>query len=171
MTASNSLPTRVLFICLGNICRSVAAEAVFRAMAEAAGCGEAVTADSAGLIDCHEDELADPRMRRHAAARGYRLTHRSRPVCRKDFDRFDLIVVMDASNERGLRATAPSPEAMKKVVHLTDYLTAHKADSVPDPYYGDDSAFEHVLDLIEDACAGLLDALCRQAEAGGRTGV
>ncbi len=146
----------LLFICLGNICRSVAAEGVFNKLVAEAGLADRITADSAGLIDYHEGELADERMCRQAARRGIRLTHRSRPVCPEDFCRFDLIIAMDEQNIRGLQRIAPDAEAMKKVVRMADYLTHHNATHIPDPYYGSLEDFDHVLDLLEDACAGLL---------------
>lgn len=157
--------TKVLFLCLGNICRSVAAEEVFRTQVQSAGMENQVEVDSAGLIDYHEGELADPRMRRHSARRGYRLTHRSRPVRARDFRDFDMIVAMDAANVRGLRAVAPTEKDMEKVVMMADFLTRHVADSVPDPYYGGESDFEYVLDLLEDACQGLLQELKKDTSA------
>lgn len=121
--------------------------------------GVDVEVDSAGLIDYHEGELSDPRMRRHAEARGYRLTHRSRPVRSDDFERFDLIVAMDGSNARRLRILAPSAEAADKIVMAADFLTRHVADCVPDPYYSGDAAFEHVITLLEDVADGLVERL------------
>ena len=149
----------ILFICLGNICRSPLAEEVFRTLAEHGGRGKDFEIDSAGLIDYHEGELADERMRRTAARHGYRLTHRSRPVTAADFRRFDYIVAMDAANLRGLARLRPA-DAKAEVVLLADYLTRHASSSIPDPYYGTAADFEHVVDLCEDACAELL---CRLA--------
>lgn len=151
--------THVLFICLGNICRSVAAEEVFRTLVQKAGLESQFAVDSAGLLDYHEGELADPRMRDHAYRRGYRLTHRSRPVTAADFAHFDHILAMDAANVRGLERMAPHQSDMEKVELLARYLRHHEADFVPDPYYGGSKDFEHVLDLLEDACEGLLLAL------------
>lgn len=153
---SNNKKYKILFVCLGNICRSAAAEEVFRTLAARAGRGGELEADSAGMIDYHEGELPDARMRSHAARRGYRLTHRSRPVRPADFDRFDLVVAMDGQNVRGLLRLAPDDEARRKVVCMADYLTRHADPEIPDPYYGGEEGFEHVLNLLEDACAGLL---------------
>ena len=153
------MKTSVLFICLGNICRSVTAEEVFRTMTKAAGREQDFYIDSAGLIDYHQGELADSRMRRHASQHGYRLTHRSRPVTPEDFHKFDLIVAMDENNVKGLKAISPSEEASRKIVLMADYLRKHDYSYVPDPYYGDDEDFELVIDLLEDACQGLLDTL------------
>lgn len=148
----------ILFICLGNICRSPIAEEVFRQKVQQSGRSQDFpTIDSAGMIDYHEGELADPRMRQQAALRGYTLTHRSRPMTSHDFHHFDRIVAMDADNLRRLREKAPSPELMNKVVLLSDFLTQHPDfSSIPDPYYGTTADFDLVIDLCEDACAALL---------------
>lgn len=150
---------KVLFVCLGNICRSPAAEEIMRKLVEDAGLEDSFVLDSAGLIDYHEGEPADGRMRAHAARRGYRITHLSRPVKYDDFFDFDVIVGMDDRNISKLRAMAPGLEEEQKVVRMTDYCRLKVVDHVPDPYYGGASGFENVLDILEDACAGLLDAL------------
>ena len=148
--------THILFICLGNICRSPLAEEVFRTLAERGGREKDFEIDSAGLIDYHEGELADSRMRACAQRRGDHLTHRSRPVCKEDFTRFDLIVAMDDNNVRQLHNAAPSEEAKQKVVRMADYLTEHPHTFIPDPYYDGPEAFDLVVTLLEDACAQLL---------------
>ena len=150
---------KVLFVCLGNICRSPAAEEIMRKLVEDAGLEDSFVLDSAGLIDYHEGEPADGRMRAHAARRGYRLTHLSRPVKYDDFFFYDVIVGMDDRNISKLRTMAPGLEEEQKVVRMTDYCRLKVVDHVPDPYYGGASGFENVLDILEDACAGLLDAL------------
>lgn len=150
----------ILFICLGNICRSPAAEEAMRVKLAEAGMAHQYVVDSAGMIDYHEGELPDSRMRQHAAARGYRLTHRSRPVCVDDFDRFDLVVAMDHDNLRRLERFAQCEgKAWREVVLLSNYLRRHQSATVPDPYYGGPEAFELALDLIEDGCEGLCEAL------------
>ena len=116
--------------------------------------------DSAGILSYHQGELPDARMRSHAARRGYDLTHRSRPVCTQDFFDFDLIIGMDDCNLEDLKERAPSVEAEAKICRMTDFCTRHpEAHYVPDPYYGGAEGFEYVLDLLEDACAGLLAKL------------
>ena len=151
---------RILFVCLGNICRSSTAEAVMKHLVSQAGREREFEIDSAGILSYHRGELPDPRMRAHAARRGYTLDHRSRPVCTDDFLHFDLIIGMDDRNLDDLRDRAPSPEACRKICRMTDYCTRYTwADHVPDPYYGGAEGFEQVLDLLEDACAGLLRSL------------
>lgn len=148
----------ILFICLGNICRSPLAEEVFRQKVKTAGrTADFPLIDSAGMIDYHEGELPDHRMRQQAAAQGYALTHHSRPMTAEDFHTFDRIVAMDADNLRRLREKSPEPELMNKVVLLSDFLTQHPDfSSIPDPYYGTLSDFDLVIELCEDACTELL---------------
>lgn len=124
-----------------------------------AGLNDEFQIDSAGILSYHRGEMPDSRMRAHAARRGYNLVHRSRPVTTDDFYEFDIILGMDDSNIDALRDKAPSPETMKKIGRMTDYCTRSVADHVPDPYYGGHEGFEYVLDVLEDACAGLLQQL------------
>ena len=151
---------KILFVCLGNICRSSSAEGVMRHLVEEAGVADRFVIDSAGILSYHQGELPDPRMRAHAIRRGYDLTHRSRPVRTGDFYDFDLIVGMDDRNIEDLKERAPSVEAERKICRMTDFCTRYtQADHVPDPYYGGAEGFEYVLDLLEDACVGLLRKL------------
>ena len=150
--------TKILFVCLGNICRSSSAEGVMKQLIEQAGREDEFIIDSAGILSYHQGELPDSRMRAHAARRGYDLTHRSRPVCTDDFYDFDLIIGMDDRNIDDLKDRAPSVEAWKKIHRMTEYCTKFThADHVPDPYNGGAEGFEYVLDVLEDACAGLLE--------------
>ena len=152
--------TSILFICLGNICRSCTAEEIFRTITQKEDAERLFKVDSAGIIDYHEGELPDARMRRHAAQHGYQLTHRSRPVSQEDFKRFDLIAAMDESNREKLLRIAPSEEARKKIVMMASYLKHHPEHHViPDPYYGGEEGFELVIELLEDACQSLYDSL------------
>lgn len=149
---------RVLFICLGNICRSAAAQTMLETLAEARGADIGV--DSAGTYGGHAGQMADPRMRRHAARRGLDITHRARQVRESDFDRFDLIVAMDDANYDDLRRMAPTLEGEGKIVRMADFFSQPASlDYVPDPYYSGAEGFELVLDLLEDACSNLLDSL------------
>ncbi|NDV47114.1 low molecular weight phosphotyrosine protein phosphatase [Paludibacter sp. 221] len=146
---------KILFVCLGNICRSPMAEGTFQKILEREGKETNFEIDSAGLISSHSGELPDARMRRHAQRRGYELTHRSRQVKREDFDRFDYIIGMDAQNIRGLKELAGTAENIGKIYRMTDFCQRMNDSEVPDPYYGGDSGFEYVIDLLEDSCEGL----------------
>lgn len=125
------------------------------------GLDQEVEVDSAGILDVHQGELPDSRMRMYAARRGYQLVHRSRPVCTADFYDFDLILGMDDRNIQDLRAMAPDLETEKKIRRMADYCRVMRTDYVPDPYYGSEQGFEYVLDVLEDACTGLLEELRR----------
>lgn len=146
----------ILFVCLGNICRSPAAEGVMQAVVDEEGAAARFTIDSAGTGNYHIGDLPDQRMRIHARRRGYELTHRCRQVRAYDFDDFDIIVAMDASNERNLRRIAPSPEAEAKIVQMAEFVDiASRYDHIPDPYYEGAEGFELVLDLLQSACRNL----------------
>lgn len=156
-------PVRVLFVCLGNICRSPAAEGVLRSITEAGGDSGDWVIDSAGTYGGHAGDLPDRRMRVHAQRRGYDLTHRSRKLRESDFDTFDIIIPMDSANERDLHDLAPTPDAEKKIVPMIEFIrTATRYDHVPDPYYEGAEGFELVLDLLEDGCANLHEYLKRE---------
>lgn len=156
---SNNEKYKLLFVCLGNICRSSSAEEIMRTLVRRAGMEKEIAVDSAGILSYHQGELPDPRMRAHAARRGYTLTHRSRPVTTDDFYDFDLIIGMDDRNVDDLRERAPGVEEEAKIRRMADYCVHKVVDYVPDPYYGGASGFENVLDILEDACAGLLEAI------------
>ncbi len=150
----------VLFICLGNICRSPAAQAVMQAMVDEHGLSDRFYIDSAGIGGWHIGDLPDKRMRVHARPRGYELTHRARKVRSADFEDFDLIVGMDASNVDDLCNLAMTLEQQDKVVMMGDYIRQYpNYDHVPDPYYEGSEGFELVLDLLEDACDKLLNRI------------
>ncbi|KGN71710.1 low molecular weight protein-tyrosine-phosphatase [Porphyromonas sp. COT-239 OH1446] len=151
--------TKILFVCLGNICRSPSAEGVFSAYVAQEGLSELFEIDSAGTSAHHEGEPADSRMRAHAARRGYTLSSLSRPVVYEDFFRFDYIIGMDERNRQSLIDMAPTPEAEAKVSLLTDWMPRPRPDHVPDPYYGGAEGFERVLDILEMACPSLLEGL------------
>ena len=153
---------KILFVCLGNICRSSSAEEVMRTFINREGLEDKIEVDSAGILSIHQGELPDSRMRMHAYHRGYTLTHRSRPVCTEDFFEFDMLIGMDDRNIQDLKDRAPSPEAEKKIHRMTDYCSTKLVDYVPDPYYGGAQGFETVLDILEDACEGLLEEIRKE---------
>ena len=151
---------KILFVCLGNICRSPSAEAVMRAKLQEHHLSERYKVDSAGITNYHEGGPADARMQQHALRRNYNLSSISRPVIApKDFDDFDFIIGMDDQNMRDLKALASSKAHLNKLSRLTDYCTQFSMNNVPDPYYGGAAGFELVLDLLEDACDGLIKKL------------
>jgi protein-tyrosine phosphatase len=151
---------RVLMICMGNICRSPTAAGVLRERLRKAGLAGRIEVDSAGThADWHAGEQADARARKHASARGYDLSaHRARRVSDEDFERYDLILAMDWDNIAALEARCP-PEQRGKLKRLSEFGRAHASEVVPDPYYAGPAAFDHVLDLVEDACDGLVEHL------------
>ena len=149
----------VLFVCLGNICRSPTAEAVFRARAEAAGLD--VEIDSAGTGAWHAGTPPDRRAQAAGRERGYDLSSlRARQVKAGDFNRFDLILAMDEDNYETLHMHAPE-DARERIAMMMDFAPDHPLRSVPDPYYGGDDGFARVLDMLEEASDGLIDHLSR----------
>jgi protein-tyrosine phosphatase len=156
----------VLFVCLGNICRSPAAEAVFTVLVEKAGLSHAISCGSCGTGNYHIGEPSDTRMIRHAAARGYFIDHRGRQFREPDdFNRFPYIVTMDEQNRAEVLALAHTENQARRVVRMTDFCRRYPGvTEIPDPYSGGAAGFELVMDLLEDACAGLLAHL-RQRHA------
>lgn len=149
----------ILFVCLGNICRSAAAEAVMKKIVDDKGASTDFNIDSAGILNYHQGEHADPRMISFASRRGYDVTSISRPVKTADFDRFDLVIGMDNTNVDDLYDRAATAEHTKKIHKMTEFCRKFTNDYVPDPYYGGADGFELVLDLLEDACEGLYETL------------
>lgn len=146
----------VLFVCMGNICRSPTAHGVFRHKVQTQGLAERIRTDSAGTHDYHSGSPPDARAQLHAARRQYDLSDlRARQIRTSDFAHFDLLLAMDNDNLALMRTRCP-PAHQGKLRRLTEFCLAHDAKEVPDPYYGDSSGFERVLDLVEDACDGLL---------------
>ena len=156
---------KILFVCLGNICRSPTAEVVFRAVASREAPDIALEIDSAGTAGYHVGELPDRRTREAAARRGYDLSAlRARIVEPGDFDHFDLILAMDRENLRALERRAP-PQARERMRLFLEFAPEAGITEVPDPYYGGPNGFEDVLDLIEAASRGLIEHLRHQSSA------
>ena len=155
---------RLLFVCLGNICRSPAAEGVFLHLIAQAGLEDRFVVDSAGTGGWHVGNPADRRMRAAAERRGIHLPSRARQIELADFDNFDRILTMDDDNLQAVRSLAGELGARSDLA-LVEPMTSHcrrfSDKEVPDPYYGGEQGFEHVLDLLEDACSGLLETLTR----------
>lgn len=150
----------VLFVCMGNICRSPAAEGVFRQYIQQSSYGLMIQIDSAGTIGYHQGAMPDQRMREAAARRGYQLDSIARPVKPEDIDAFDLIIVMDYDNLCDLRGLAGDKDGHIRL--LGSYLPAVASNGiipeVPDPYYGGLDGFDEVLNMIESACPAIMDA-------------
>ncbi|WP_225692639.1 low molecular weight protein-tyrosine-phosphatase [Thalassolituus sp. ST750PaO-4] len=148
---------RVLFVCLGNICRSPTADGVFRSMVASAGLSDQVEVDSAGTAAWHIGKTPDPRTIKAAAERGYDLSVlRARQALAADFDQFDYVLAMDLENLSNLRALKPATARTDPQLFLRSFARRFNSDEVPDPYYGGADGFEQVLDLVEDGCEGLL---------------
>jgi protein-tyrosine phosphatase len=149
----------VVFVCMGNICRSPTAEAVFRHYVENAGLSEHILVDSAGTHDYHVGDPPDQRTQRAARLRGYDMSVlRGRQVVSADFRKFDYVLAMDESNLAILNRIAPVDSTIQARLFL-DYARYHPDREVPDPYYGGSDGFERVLDMVEDAAQGLLEEI------------
>ena len=153
-------PTRLCFVCMGNICRSPTAEAVMADLVRREGLDGAVTVESAGTGDWHVGDPPDARAAAEAARRGIPMRGTARQFRRGDFGRYDLVLAMDEDNARALRRLAPDDAARGKVRLLRSFDPAARGDlSVPDPYYGGAEGFSRVFDMVDSACRGLLDAV------------
>lgn len=152
-------PLRILFVCMGNICRSPAGENVMAHLVKKAGLNSAIECDSAGTIGYHVNEKPDERMTLSAAKRGIKFTGRSRKFSTRDFENFDLIIPMDHANTRDILALAQTDDSRLKVTPFCDFVQNFPDDQVPDPYYGGQDGFDHVMDLMEDGCKNLLNQI------------
>ncbi len=157
-------PVRILFVCLGNICRSPTVEGVFRAHAEKAGWGAMFEVDSAGTSDEHSGKPADHRSQEHAKERGYDISSlRARLVNTHDFERFDYILAMDSkvlTDLQQLQILSSQPKA--ELALFLDYVDERAGQDVPDPYYSGGAAFDHVLDLADEGSVALLRFLLKK---------
>lgn len=160
IAAAENRPVRILFVCLGNICRSPAAEGIMRKVTENLPEMLKPELDSAGFYGGHAGDLPDRRMRSAAIQRGLLLDHRSRKIRLSDFDYFDLIIGMDDHNISDLHDMAPTLEAEKKIARMSDFCIHYpEADRIPDPYYDGIDGFYNVLNLLEDGCEQLKEQL------------
>ncbi len=150
---------KILFVCMGNICRSPTAEGVFRSLVASQNLSGEFVIDSAGTHAFHIGNAPDPRARQYAKQRGINLDSlKARQVCVQDFDEFDYVIAMDGYNRELLLEHAPKAQ-QHKVVMMMQYASTYSETEVPDPYYGGDNGFERVLDMLEDAATGLLKQL------------
>ena len=155
----------LLFVCLGNICRSPAAEGVFLHLLDQRGLNDQFIVDSAGTGGWHVGNPADRRMQAAANKRGIQLPSRARQISLDDLRTFDLVLTMDDANLAAVRSLADEAgsQATATIQPMLSFSTAFSETEVPDPYYGGEAGFEHVLDLLEDACSNLLDHICQSS--------
>ncbi len=153
---------KILFVCLGNICRSPAAENIMNLLVEQEGLGDRIVCDSAGTGGWHVGALPDRRMRAAAKERGMNFVGAARQFELNDLREFDLILAMDKDNYRNILALDPQRKFADKVKMMCDYCETHTDKEVPDPYYGGADGFNYVIDLLFDACGGLLKSLKSQ---------
>lgn len=151
---------------MGNICRSPAAEGIMNKFIEESNLKNRIETDSAGTIGYHEGEPADPRMSRHAAKRGYKLTSLARKFNpKKDFQEFDYIITMDDNNYGDILSLDVQRQYQHKVHKMAKYFVDHGYTEVPDPYYGGSDGFEVVLDLLEEGNKNLLEKIRKDIES------
>ena len=153
---------KVLFVCLGNICRSPAAEGAMWSLLEERGLTNQIFCDSAGTSAYHAGEPADGRMREAALERGIDLKSISRQLVENDFVEFDYILTMDNSNYSDVQALDFKGLYAKKIKPFTDFCSLHHINAVPDPYYGRVDGFNYVMDIVEDGCKGFLNYLLKE---------
>jgi protein-tyrosine phosphatase len=157
--SSTTFRHRVLFVCLGNICRSPAAEIIFRKQVATAGREGEFEIDSAGTIGHHQGAPPDPRMAESLKQKGFTVEGSARQIRAADLENFDLIVTMDESNLTDVRQLDPTGEMHAKIQPFVSFCRNHDDLRVPDPYYGGQRGFDHVIRLLEDGCEGILAAL------------
>lgn len=154
--ATTRKPFRILFVCAGNICRSPAAEIIFRKLVADAGRDAEFEIDSAGTHGFHQGEPPDQRMAATLERNGYTVTGRARRIQPADLAYFDLIVTMDEDNLSSVRDLDPARRYRDKIRPLVSFCREHESPRVPDPYYGGQRGFDRVIELLEDGCAGIL---------------
>lgn len=159
------MSVNILFVCLGNICRSPAAEGAFIDLVQKQNV-DGLNIDSAGTSAYHTGELADPRMREHALKRGLELTSRARQFVKEDFEKFDYILCMDQSNYTNVMKLDPEKNFKNKVYLFSHFCRFFSGKDVPDPYFGGAEGFEEVLDIVQDGSIGLLEHLKKAGLCG-----
>ena len=160
----NAMEKRILFVCMGNICRSPAAECVFHAKIKELGHKKKVLLDSAGTTAYHTGEAPDRRMQEELRKRGIPVFGSARPVVAEDFQKFDLILAMDRSNLHDLRKRAPVEDHRADIRLFGEFCQKTPNEDIPDPYYGGRDGFVLVADRLEDGCEGLWQYLCESLE-------
>lgn len=153
------LPKKLLFVCLGNICRSPSAENIMNYLVQQKGKSEQIISDSAGTANYHTGASPDRRMNTAAQKRGITLLGNARQLTKQDFENFDLILAMDLSNYQNILSLDSEQKNSHKVKMMCDFCSFHSDREVPDPYFGGESGFDYVIDLLFDACSGLLQSL------------
>lgn len=148
---------RVLFVCLGNICRSPTGEAIMNTLIKKEKLQDRIECDSAGISGQHHGDESDPRSISFAKRRGHEITSLSRPLTIGDLNEFDYILAMDNDNYRDIMKLDSSKQFSLKVFKMIQFCTVHNVKEVPDPYYGGEDSFELVIDILEDACHGFLN--------------
>lgn len=149
---------KILFVCLGNICRSAAAEAICKKILKEKKRRYNYEIDSAGTLAYHQGEPADPRMIKHAGERGYKVDSVARKITEDDLEFFDVILVMDYNNRLDTLDLAKNTEQVNKVVLMTQFANAdNEVDQIPDPYYGGEEGFDHVIDLLEECIRNMIN--------------
>jgi protein-tyrosine phosphatase len=160
-------PYKLLFVCLGNICRSPSAENIMNHLIQQRGLQSQIVCDSAGTSSYHIGSPPDRRMTAAAAQRGIVLKGEARQFERSDFDAFDLILAMDQDNRNNMLRLAPDKRYADKVKLMCEFCRTHSDREVPDPYYGGEAGFSYVIDLLTDACEGLLDFVLQEIRVAG----
>lgn len=150
---------RILFLCMGNICRSPSAHCYLQHLVDQAGLTDQFDIESAGTIGFHQGATPDARMQEVMQARGIPIIGRSKHLDSFDLEHYDLILAMDANNLTDAQALDPKQQYRNKIKLFSEYCTEHSIVDVPDPYYGGDDGFENVMDIIEDGCRNLLETL------------
>ncbi|KAM3092371.1 low molecular weight protein-tyrosine-phosphatase [Phormidesmis sp. 146-35] len=156
------MPYKLLFVCLGNICRSPSAENIMNHLIQQAGLSDQIICDSAGTSSYHIGSPPDRRMTAAAKLQGIELVGRARQFTKSDLEDFDLILAMDRDNYEGICALDRAGKYSYKVRLMCDFCTRHTLREVPDPYYGGEQGFNQVIDLLMDACEGLLTQVKRE---------